>query len=243
MYKDVIDMGVTTVTLPQKKVSGCTSPTLFRVKVMYCAEDNNLFPKPLECREEIFLPVSQEELENRLCERWDMYLDSWEPYPLCFIVQEVPTFTEIRTDAHIREWIYEGGRLVSESLCCHNYGREKFMGRSAELIRFKGGDLVNIVYNDKLSAGIVVSTPPTDTEVMQRFEKFRKQFSPNSSNAADWEAYQAFDSDFSADSYRILVAHNDHSLTIESVPSSRVIKLHLHYHLPLELANLFMCKL
>ena len=242
MYQDVINKEQTTVTLSQKSISGCTTPTLFRVKVMFSNADNNLFPKPLECREEILLPIKQEELASRLDEWWDAYMDD-APTPICFIVQEVPAFSNFRTGAHIREWIYEGGCFISESLCCNDYGREKFMGRPAELIRFTDGDLVNIVYDDKLSAGLVITTPPTDTEVMQRFEEFRKEFSPSSSETADWETYDAFDSDHSADCYKVIVPHSDHSLTIESVPSSRVTGMHLDHHLPHELACILTYKL
>lgn len=243
MYQDVTDLGLTTLSVPNKRVSSCTTPTIYRVKVMFADEDNNLFPKPLECREEILLPIAADRLKSRLCEYWDAYLDSDAPYPMCFIVQEVPLFSAIKPDAHIREWIYKGACLLSESLCCHNYGAEKFMGRPAELIRFQEGDLVNIVYDDCLSAGIVVSSPPTDTEVMQRFEKFCKNFSPTSHESADWEAYRAFDSDYSADCYRILVANSDNGLSLESVLASRVIKLQLHHHLPHPLANVLSCAL
>lgn len=241
MYQDVTDLGLATLSVPNKRVSGCVTPTMYRVKVMFTDEDNNLFPKPLECREEILLPIAANELKGKLSEWWDTYLDSGTPYPMCFIVQDIPLFSAISPNAHIREWIYKGNCLLSESLCCHNYGAEKFMGRSAELIRFKEGDLVNIVYDDCLSAGIVVSSPPTDTEVMQRFEKFSKNFSPTLHESADWEAYRPFDSDYSADCYRVLVAHSDNNLSLESVPASRVIKLQLHHHLPNELANLLCC--
>ena len=243
MYQDVTNEGLATLSVPNKRVSGITAPTMYRVKVMFADEDNNLFPKPLECREEILLPIQPEGLKSKLCEWWDDYLDGEAPYPMCFIVQEIPLFSAIRPDAHIREWIYKGNCLLSESLCCHNYGTEKFMGRPAELIRFKEGDLVNIVYDDKLSAGIVVLTPPTDTEVMQRFEEFRKNISPTLHESADWQAYRAFNSNPSADCYRVLVANSDNSLSLETAPSSRIIKLHLHHHLPLELANLLTCKL
>ena len=243
MYQDVTNEGLATLSVPNKRVSGITAPTMYRVKVMFADEDNNLFPKPLECREEILLPIQPEGLKSKLCEWWDDYLDGEAPYPMCFIVQEIPLFSAIRPDAHIREWIYKGNCLLSESLCCHNYGTEKFMGRPAELIRFKEGDLVNIVYDDKLSAGLVLATPPTDTEVMQRFDEFRKELSPSSSDTADWEAYDTFDSDPATDCYRILVAHDDHSLTIESGPSSRVIRIHLNHHLPHELACLLTYKL
>lgn len=243
MYQDVINKDQTTLTLSQKSISGCTTPTLFRVKVMFSSADNNLFPKPLECRKEILLPVTQEELASKLEEWWDAYMDDEAPFPMCFIVQEVPAFTDYRTGAHIREWIYEGGCFVSESLCCHNYGREKFMGRPAELIRFKEGDLVNIVYDDKLSAGLVLTTPPTDTEVMQRFEEFRKEFSPASGETKDWEAYDAFDSDPSADCYKVMVPRSDHSLVVECVPASRVTSMHLAHHLPHALASILTYKL
>ena len=243
MYQEVTYLGLTTLSVPNKRVSGCTAPTMYRIKVMFADNDNNLFPKPLECREEILLPIAADGLKSRLCEYWDTYLDSDAPYPMCFIVQEIPLFSAIRPGASIREWIYKGDCLLSESLCCNNFGAEKFMGRPAELIRFKEGDLVNIVYDDCLSAGIVVSSPPTDTEVMQRFEKFRKKFSPTLNKDAGWEACRAFDSAPSTDCYRVLVAHNDNSLSLESVPSSRVIKLQLHHHLPNELANLFSCAL
>ena len=243
MYQDVINKEQTTVTLSQKSISGCTATTLFRVKVMFSNADNNLFPKPLECREEILLPVTQEELASKLEEWWDAYMDDDATYPLCFIVQEVPAFTDYRTGAHIREWIYEGGCFTSESLCCHNYGCEKFMGRPTELIRFKEGDLVNIIYDDKLSAGLVLTTPPTDTEVMQRFEEFRNEFTASSSEKADWEAYNAFDSGPSADCYKVMVPRSDHSLVIELVPASRVTNMHLAHHLPHELACILTYKL
>ena len=238
MYQDVTDEGLATLTVPQRRVCGCTSPTIYRVKVMFANEDNNLYPKPLECREEILLPVTPKELKSKLCEWWDTYLDDDAPYPMCFIVREIPLFTAHRLDASIREWIYKGDCLLSESLCCNNYGLEKFMGRPTELIRFKEGDLVNIVYDDHLAVGIVMSTPPTDTDIMQRFEEFRKGFAPTLPEASSWEAYRSFDSDPSTDCYRVLVAHSDNNLSLDNVPSSRVIKLLLHCHLPSELASI-----
>lgn len=243
MYQDVTNEGLATLSVPNKRVSGISAPTMYRVKVMFADEDNNLFPKPLECREEILLPVTSEGLKSKLCEWWDAYLDGETPHPMCFIVQEIPLFAAIRPDAHIREWIYKGNCLLSESLCCHNYGTEKFMGRPAELIRFKEGDLVNIVYDDRLSAGLILSTPPTDIEVMQRYEEFCKDFTPKSKATRDWETYRAFDSDHLADSYRVLSAHSDYTLYIDIIPSSRVIPLKLENHLPHELACLLTYKL
>ena len=89
MYQDVTDLGLVTLSVPNKRVSGCITPTMYRVKVMFTDEDNNLFPKPLECREEILLPIAANELKGKLSEWWDTYLDSGTPYPMCFIVQEM----------------------------------------------------------------------------------------------------------------------------------------------------------
>ena len=42
MYQDVTNEGLATLSVPNKRVSGSTTPTMYRVKVMFADEDNNL---------------------------------------------------------------------------------------------------------------------------------------------------------------------------------------------------------
>ena len=120
----------------------------FQIKVMFADEDKNLFPLPLECREEVAFEADEAELRGYLSALLGSYRDDGEQ-PFCFFIREMST-----DGASGREWLYYGDELLgaysvsaAEDSCRHI---------------FKAQDVVHVVYDDRLTAGVVVSYLPEE---------------------------------------------------------------------------------
>lgn len=115
----------------------------FQIKVMFADDNKNLFPLPLECREVITFEADETRLKDYLSALLGSYLDDGER-PFCFFIREM-----LADGASGREWLYYGDELLgtdSDSAtegCCRPV--------------FKEQDVVHVVYDDRLTAGIVVS--------------------------------------------------------------------------------------
>ena len=115
----------------------------FNVKVMFADENKNLFPLPLECREVVTFEADETKLKDYLSALLSSYLDDGEQ-PFCFFIKEISA-----DGASGREWLYYGDELsgtYSDSAtegCC----------RPA----FKVQEVVHVVCDNRLTAGIVVS--------------------------------------------------------------------------------------
>ena len=126
-------------------MSSCSQ---FQIKVMFADDNKNLFPLPLECREVISFEADEAELRGYLSALLGSYLDDGEQ-PFCFFIREMSA-----EGASGREWLYYGDELLgaysvnaAEDSCRHI---------------FKAQDVVHVVYDDYLTAGVVVSYLPEE---------------------------------------------------------------------------------
>ena len=117
---------------------------VFNIKVMFADDNKNLFPLPLECREEVSLMVDKTKLKDYLSALLGSYLDDDEQ-PFCFFIREM-----LADGASGREWLYYGDELLGTDSDC---------SATEESCRpiFKEQDVVHVVCDDRLTAGIVVS--------------------------------------------------------------------------------------
>lgn len=115
----------------------------FQIKVMFADDNKNLFPLPLGCREVVTFEGNETKLKDYLSALLGSYLDDGEQ-PFCFFIREM-----LAGKAGGREWLYYSEELsgtYSDSATersCHP--------------AFKEQEVVHVVYNDYLTAGIVVS--------------------------------------------------------------------------------------
>ena len=120
----------------------------FQIKVMFADDNKNLFPLPLECREEVSLDVEETKLKDYLSALLGSYLDDGER-PFCFFIREMLT-----DGASGREWLYYGDELSG------TYSDSETEGCCRPA--FKEQDVVHVVCDDYLTAGIVVSYIPKE---------------------------------------------------------------------------------
>ena len=119
-----------------------------QIKVMFADENKNLFPLPLECREEVAFEADETRLKDYLSALLGSYLDDGER-PFCFSIREM-----LADGASRREWLYYGEELLgtysdnTAERCCHP--------------AFKEQEVVHVVCDDRLTAGIVVSYIPKE---------------------------------------------------------------------------------
>lgn len=120
----------------------------FNIKVMFADDNKNLFPLPLECREEVSLMVDKTKLKDYLSALLGSYLDDGER-PFCFFIKEM-----LADGASRREWLYYGEELLG------TYSDNAAEDSSHPA--FKEREVVHVVYDDRLTAGIVVSHLPEE---------------------------------------------------------------------------------
>ena len=96
--------------------------------------------------------------------------------------------------------------LVSEIDGDGKNGRlEEYLGRPAEKIRFKEGDLVEVLFGDRVSLKVMGGLPSTPEEVQQLHERNRKR--ENISDDCDYW----FKLDYTDDGYYALNLNSSHS--------------------------------
>lgn len=120
----------------------------FQIKVMFADDNKNLFPLPLECREEVSFEADKTKLKDYLSALLGSYLDDGKR-PFCFFIKEMSA-----DGASGREWLYYGEGLLGTDSdnaaedCCRPIFNEQ--------------DVVHVVCDDYLTAGIVVSYIPKE---------------------------------------------------------------------------------
>lgn len=115
----------------------------FNIKVMFADDNKNLFPLPLECREEVSYEADKTKLKDYLSALLGSYLDDGEQ-PFCFFIREM-----LADGTSGREWLYYGEELL------YGYSDNATEGNCRPA--FKEQEVVHVVYDDRLTAGIVVS--------------------------------------------------------------------------------------
>lgn len=119
-----------------------------QIKVMFADDNKNLFPLPLECREEVVFEADETRLKDFLSALLGSYLDDGER-PFCFLIREM-----LADGASGREWLYYGDELLGTD-------SDSATERSCHPA-FKEQEVVHVVYDDRLTAGIVVSYIPKE---------------------------------------------------------------------------------
>ncbi len=120
----------------------------FNIKVMFTDDNKNLFPLPLGCREVVTFEADETRLKDYLSALLGSYLDDSER-PFCFFIREM-----LANGASGREWLYYGDELLGTDSdsgaegCCRPVFNEQ--------------DVVHVVCDDYLTAGIVVSYIPKE---------------------------------------------------------------------------------
>ena len=117
-----------------------------QIKVMFADRNKNLFPLPLECREEVSLDGEETKLKDYLSALLGSYLDDGEQ-PFCFFIREM-----LAGKAGGREWLYYSEELLG------TYSDNAADGSCRHA--FKEQEVVHVVCDDYLTAGIVVSYIP-----------------------------------------------------------------------------------
>ena len=118
-----------------------------QIKVMFADDNKDLFPLPLECREEVAFEADETRLKDYLSALHGSYLDDGEQ-PLCFFIREM-----LADGASGREWLYYGDGVLGTDLDCSATDgscRPAFIEQ----------EVVHVVCDDYLTAGIVVSYIP-----------------------------------------------------------------------------------
>ena len=119
-----------------------------QIKVMFADDNKNLFPLPLECREEVAFEADETRLKDYLSALLGSYLDDGER-PFCFFIREM-----LADGASGREWLYYGDELLG-----------MYSGNATERScrpAFKEQEVVHVVCDDYLTAGIIVSHLPEE---------------------------------------------------------------------------------
>ena len=120
----------------------------FQIKVMFADDNKNIFPLPLECREVISFETDKTKLKDYLSALLGSYLDDGEQ-PFCFFIKEM-----LADGASRREWLYYGDELLGTD-------SDRATEESCRPV-FNEQDVVHVVYDDLLKAGIVVSYIPKE---------------------------------------------------------------------------------
>ena len=125
-----------------------SSYSQFYIKVMFADDNKNLFPLPLECREEVTFEADEAELRGYLSALLGSYRDDGGQ-PFCFFIREISA-----DGASGREWLYYGDEMLG--------GYSDSATKCSSHTAFKAQDVVHVVYDDRLTAGIVVSHLPEE---------------------------------------------------------------------------------
>lgn len=126
--------------------------------------------------------------------------------PLCCLLQRVE---------YIKEWSYQHGYLVDESIV-RNYDERyyTFYGRPEGMIHHKVGDIVQYYYGDGLYWGIIDAVPPTIEYVKELYDRIA---------AEEGESLHRVPMlGWSDDSYRILISNKLESH--EHIPAHHVFE-------------------
>lgn len=236
MHNRLKTTGTYTLTTPKKYLNSIYFPTIYRIRIAILDDESTHIPRYFKGVEEVYIMGDEKDLPDRLDYWQECYLEDREQ-PL-FIVHELPMYSIMKQSAHLRERIYDGKELLSESLCAYNDSKEIFLGRPQDKILFNKGDIVTIVNDDSLTAGIILRQPLSVEEMAIRFDAHRSEMletiDPNS-ETAEWRICDSFPYDYKDDCYEALLFVDNGSLAKKTIPSSRVIpsvyaNLPISYH-------------
>ena len=135
------------------------------------------------------------------------YMETEEGNIHSFLVERITIDTDIEDTEHLEWWSYDAkGNQLMGSLCTSTipeYDKLKidniFLGRPKESCPFKMGNIVEIIYEDRVSLEILNGLPQTIDDCWERYEEKTKRWGPkqegpyyNSGYFADCMADQFF---------------------------------------------------
>ena len=136
------------------------------------ADSPKRYPMPIKCNLEEYMCNDEQHLQWRLEEFSEWRYEDNEDYALCYIVQEIPMYYSVRPGKYIQERIYRHSILLGgiyrdmwakegedDGICewtvCE--GEDDIIANKfAELRRCKKGEIVNVVYDDSMTIGIII---------------------------------------------------------------------------------------
>jgi hypothetical protein len=97
----------------------------------------------------------------------------WEIDLYCFIIEACPFGIEVHDKAY-RRWVYDNeGTFISETLCSElddpntHEPNELYPGRRQDQCRFKVGDIVEVLFGNTVTLGIVYMLPPSPEQIAE----------------------------------------------------------------------------
>ena len=170
----------------------------------------------------------------------------WEPDLYCFIIEACPYNRDVTNRAY-RRWVYDDeGVLISETLCSEFEDpktREKdeyFPGRRPDQCRFKPGDIVEYVFNDTVTLGIVMECPPTPEDVADkgsRCSRYNKPFEGKAEYEED--AYSILSGKIDLHKYSQYYETHEFSYTTTVMPTSLPVPPEMKQQLKHLLINVY----
>ncbi len=159
--------------------------------------------------------------------------DSLEEETFCYEIKERPVGKMLYDWATVSHRIYDAeGRLQEQTLCASGCFTEEdyiygiFRGRTEQQMRFKPGDIVEVVRRGKVSLGFVVEQPLSVEDcwrMRQRHLETQQKWLAETGEAYDGGMPEYFGSDDSEDCYIVLttsqyISHSHVSVTDVFVP-------------------------
>ena len=152
-------------------IPGYSFPSMFKIKkIELCTASENMYPIPIKCSFEELNCNDEQRLQWRI-EEFGEWAYECEDYPLCYIVQEIPTYIPAKPSDKIQERLYRYSQLVggqyydswahengNEGTCewfaCE--GEDEIISKKfAELRKCKREEIVQVIRDEYLTLGII----------------------------------------------------------------------------------------
>lgn len=131
----------------------------------------------------------------------------------CFYLHRLPFGINIKWNWGCVEWVYDAqGVLIEQSRCSklnEDYRKPagRYLGRSADMIRFQSGDIVEVLDGNKVSLAVVVRTPPSISWCWEYYNRCSESYGESSIHKdQSSEEFLGYILDFSDDSYIVIDA-------------------------------------
>ena len=179
--------------------------TFFKlIEIEYCTDDNPQYPEFDVYRTVVGYFSSLEKAEQTMNQQKHIKSKKPEYKFFGFLIEEYALdITGYDRAESRRSYLPDGSlldeTLMSETLIDENYELVDFSGRPADKVRFKVGDLVEVLYGDTVSLEIVGKLPYTPERVQFMKENVRKKYN------------REFYLDFTDDCYYTLDQDGEHS--------------------------------
>lgn len=129
----------------------------------------------------------------------------------CFYLCKLPFGVNVKWNWKCTWWLYDAeGILIDQSRCSgldeeYREPTSRYLGRSAEMIRFQRGDIVEVLDDNRVSLAVVVGTPPSISWCWEYYNRcvafYYKDATPDERSNEEFLGYSL---DISDDSYIVI---------------------------------------